>query len=203
MVKNLVPALAARLKSWPTTRICIFVGTLGLMMLLSGAAFVGSTGWGKDLFAPGATLMTVALTGYIAASGVVTWAEQRRRDRESVEYKHREEVYEAIVVFMLAQFGVGNYDFVTDAGLRAKAALWASTETVEALSNWQRMLSVILTSRAPRPDGAMPLLPMEKSVLKAFFGATILAMRADLGPEYSGRLHDVDNILDSMFNDRT
>ena len=163
---------------------------------------MGSTGWGKDLMAPGATLMTVALTGYIAAKGVVTWAEQRDRDRESAEYKHREAVYEDIVVFMLAQFGIGNYDFVTDAGLRAKAALWAGADTMQALSNWQRMLSVMLSSRSPGPDGALVLLPLEKSMLKAYFASALLAMREDLGPNHSNRLDNVDDILDSMFNDR-
>lgn len=201
MVKERFAAMAITISAWPVTRYCLFAGSVGLALILGGAGFVGSTGWGKDLFPPGATMIAVALTAYVAAKGVVTWSEQRRRDREAAEYKHREGVYEEIVVFMLAQFIGGNYDFVKDAGLRAKAALWASTETIQSLSDWQSMLSMIQRSRAKNPDGSTSLLPLEQKMIKALFGAAVLAMRNDLAPDDNERLKDVDTILDSMFND--
>jgi hypothetical protein len=201
MVKKRMAALALRINSWPVTRYCLFAGSVGLALVVGGVCFVGGTGWGKDLFPPGATMMTVALTAYVATKGVVTWAEQRRRDRDAAEYKHREGVYEEIVVFMLAQFVGGNYDFVKDAGLRAKAALWASPEVIQSLSDWQSMLSTIQRTRAKNSDGSTSLLPLEQKMIKALFGAAVLAMRNDLAPDNTERLKDVDTILDSMFND--
>lgn len=201
MVKKRAAALVLKINSWPVTRYCLIVGSVGLALVLGGACFIGSTGWGKDLFAPGATMITVALTAYVAAKGVVTWAEQRRRDREAAEYKHREGVYEEIVIFMLAQFIGGAYDPLKDAGLRAKAALWASPETIQSLSDWQSMLGTVQRSRAKNPNGSMSLLPLEQKMIKALFGAAVLAMRNDLAPDNRERLKDVDSILDSMFND--
>lgn len=64
--------------------------------------------------------MTVALTAYVAARSVVQWQEQRERDRETTEYKHRQEVYEAIGTYMLNRLTAQPTDVVLDAQLRTR-----------------------------------------------------------------------------------
>ncbi|QTF71253.1 hypothetical protein [Arthrobacter woluwensis] len=119
------------LKTWPFAAL---VGAVGFVMVSLGLALVWSTGWGKDLLVPGATLMTVALSTYVAARGIVSWGTQRKRDREAAEYKHRESVYEEIAGLMVKRFGIGPYDRAADADLRAKAALWGKREQCRSAS---------------------------------------------------------------------
>ena len=122
-------------------RICAAIGVLGLALVLLGLGTVWTTGWGKDLFPPGATLLTVALTAWVASRSVVKWTEQRDRDRQNTEYKHREEVYEVLGSYMLNRLTAQPTDMALDAELRTKAALWGSAETVATLSHWQQLLA--------------------------------------------------------------
>lgn len=71
----------------------------------SGLAAVWGTGWGINMFAPAATLRAAGLASFVALKSAVTWNEQRRRDRDQSELRHREEVYEAFVIHMTGIFG--------------------------------------------------------------------------------------------------
>ena len=74
----------------------------------------------------------MSLTASVATNGIVSWAVQRDRDRETAEYKHRE-VYERIATYMVARFLGEQPDLLVDGQLRTAAALWGSPKTIEAL----------------------------------------------------------------------
>ena len=209
--------MVSKIKSWFVNsdgpnpgRICIALGGLGLVLVLLGVATVWTTGWGKDLFAPGATLMTVALTAWVASRAVVKWAEQRERDRETAEYKHREDVYEQLATYMLNRFLAGDTppDAETrlaglrlDAQLRAKAALWGSAATVDALGKWQAKLTQVLANHGLVGGGQTAMTADEGKLLKEAFGDALVAMRVDLG-SHTGQLSvRRETLLASIFND--
>ncbi|TVU61585.1 hypothetical protein FQP90_13675 [Paenarthrobacter nitroguajacolicus] len=192
-----------KLKIWFSSRplgaYCAALGIVGAAV--TGVAFVAvwGTAWGKDLFAPGAVLMTVALTAYIASRGVVSWQEQKKRDRESKEFERREKVYSEIATFMLQRFIATDRtpeevkaDRKTDAELRTHAALWASSGTVHMLAYWQSLLSDV--------DGSA-LTPMQSELLKQSFGRALVAMREDLAPNPDDHELPRNVILKSIFND--
>ncbi|YCK83036.1 hypothetical protein M1D89_07335 [Arthrobacter sp. D3-18] len=194
---SVVNGWTANLKTLRPAHICLGIGALGFSLVVLGFATVWTTGWGKDLFAPGATLLTVALTAWIASLGVISWQEQKKRDRESKEFERREKVYSEIATFMLQRFLSRDRtpeqrkdDLWKDAELRSHAALWASPETVHMLAYWQTLLSQF--------DGS--LTPMQSEWLKQSIGRTLEAMREDLSPMGKDDLRR-DVMLKSIFND--
>ncbi|WP_284985474.1 hypothetical protein [Arthrobacter sp. fls2-241-R2A-172] len=192
-----------KVNKWLTGRplgaYCAAIGLAGAAVLVVAFVTVWGTGWGKDLFAPGAVLLTVALTAYIASRGVVSWQEQKKRDRESREFERREKVYSDIATFMLQRFlATGRTpdevkeDRKRDSELRTHAALWASSHTVHMLAYWQSLLSAV--------DGNN-LTPTQSELLKQSFGRTLVAMREDLAPNPDDRDLPRSVILKSIFND--
>lgn len=185
---------------WPLGALCALVGATGGGLVLLGLGTVWSTGWGKDLFAPGATMMTVALTAYIAAQSVVKWQEQRERDRETAEYKHRQEVYEALGTYMLNRLTAQPTDMVLDAQLRTKAALWGSAETIATLSHWQQFMASVLENHGIPGGGAVSPNETERFLLQDAFGRALEAMRADLAPATGRKRITRGDLLTSIFN---
>jgi len=175
------------------------VGLVGLGLVLLGVATVWGTGWGKDLFAPGATLVAVSLTVWGASRGVVRWSEQRRRDRDAAEFKRREEVYTEIATFMVGRFKSGfssiderRADEARDRELRARAAIWAGRPTLERLGSWQTLIS-----KKSQGD----LTDKEQDEFKNALGDAIVEMRNDLSPGLARNNADRDTILKSIFNE--
>ena len=174
--------------------IALGVGFLGVAIIGLGLVTVWSTGWGISLFAPGAVLITVALSSYTAGRGLVSWQEQRERDREAAEYRHREAVYEELAVFMLSRFGDSSAK--QDAMLRAKAALWGSADTVKSLKVWHQSKAQIAAGAV----GTVPLSDEQSRALKQAFAQAVLSMRSDLAPQTSGDI-DISTLLGSIFDD--
>lgn len=181
---------------------CMSIGIFGCAILVLALATVWSTGWGADLFAPGATLITVALTAYVAGRGIVSWKEQRQRDREVAEYRHREAVYEQIVTYMLFRFLQQPTNKALDGELRARAALWGSAEVVQALQHWQACLSQILNNHGMTGGGGVVSMNEEEQhLMKSAYGRALAAMRNDLGSSSGKSPLSEDVLLASIFND--
>lgn len=180
---------------------CIAVGGLGFAIIVLGLITIWKTDWGIALFAPGATLITVALTAYVAARGVVSWREQRERDREAAEYRHREQVYEDIATYMLFRFIGQDTNIVLDGKLRAAAALWGSADTVAALRDWQSSMSRILKDHGVSGGVTVTMTDAESATMKDAYGAALEAMRSDLGSSTGKEKLSKDVLLASIFND--
>ncbi|UOD80341.1 hypothetical protein [Paenarthrobacter ureafaciens] len=194
----------ANLKSWfwddeelQPEGFCASIGLVGLVLVLLGLGFVWTTGWGKDLFVPGATLLTVALTAWVASRAVVKWTEQRERDRQAAEYKHREEVYEQLVTFMLGRITGGAYDEELDKQLRAKAAVWGSAQIIGALANWQTQMTAVLDNHAHEERKIMT--EDEGKTMRDALGRALEAMRKDLSSSNKNAVSRSE-ILKSIFN---
>ncbi|WP_326335890.1 hypothetical protein [Paenarthrobacter ureafaciens] len=186
------------------------VGGAGVVLLVVGLAAVWGTGWGINMFAPAATLMAAGLASFVALKSVVTWNEQRRRERDQTELKHREEVYEAIVIHMTNIFDVTPAASTPDAGNkteptksadktdrenRAKAALWADNTTLGALADWQDMTIRIMREQ----DGNTGVL---REPLMTCFYEVVAAMRENLSATDRSTQPDRELLLSSIFNDR-
>lgn len=180
-------------------RVCTAVGGIGILLLVLGTTMVWSTGWGSSLLIPGATLTTVSLTAYVATNGIVSWAVQRDRDRETAEYKHREEVYERIATYMVARFLGEQPNLLIDGQLRTAAVLWGSPKTIEALGQWQSALSTVLSNHEKDSDGSVSMSPSESQLMKTSLGAALSSMRDDLASGQGSVEPEV--LLRSIFND--
>lgn len=179
---------------------CLVAGALGGLLIALGLLFVWNTGWGIELFVPGAALVTVALSAYVASGGVISWREQRQRDREASEYRHREEVYEELAAYMIARFLGQPTDMVKDGALRSSAALWGSEEVVEALKGWQSTLHTILENHGMGGGGVVSMTPDEQIAIKHALAKTLTAMRNDLGSTSGQVSLDPEVLLGSIFN---
>jgi hypothetical protein len=154
------------------------------------------------LLVPLVTLVSAGLAGLVATSSVIEWREQRRRDREASQYRHRELVYEQITQFMVQRFlTTATIDLERDAVLRSSAALWGSSDVVETLAQWQAAISSARDSAGAhtRNDGGVPLNAHQGQELKQRLGSAISAMRSDLSPEAS-QIVPIDSIINSIFN---
>ncbi|MFP3579969.1 hypothetical protein SB659_10345 [Arthrobacter sp. SIMBA_036] len=195
-----------KLKSWFVDdeganpgHICAAVGGAGVVLIVLGLVTVWGTGWGKDLFAPGATLVTVALTGWATSRAVLKWTEQREQDRQKSEYAQREKVYEELIIFMLScitDIGI-QYDVQRDGQLRAKATLWGSAATIVALGNFQQLLGRMIKLRGGL--GKFQATKEETRQLEDKFARALESMRKDLASSDKNSITRTE-ILASIFN---
>ena len=183
------------------SKICFSIGLLGFLLIGLGSTMVWSTGWGGSLLIPGATLITVSLTAYIATRGIVSWADQRERDRQASEYKHREEVYEGIATYMVARFLGQQTDIATDGRLRTIAALWGSPNTIAALGEWQSAIHTVLKNHGLESGGSVSMTPDEGKTIKAALGSALSSMRDDLASTSGQESVETGALLRSIFND--
>lgn len=160
---------------------------------------------GIGLVAPGCSLIAAGIASGVATLGIVSWAEQRERDREAKEYEHREKFYENIAQFMVARFIGAGYDKQLDAQLRTIAALWASPTVLTCLAQWQQTLSEVMdrSSVASVDAAGTPSRNMtdaDSALVKRKLAPALIAMRQDLASISST---DVDPlvVLRSIFNE--
>lgn len=184
----------------------LFVGGAGAILLIVGLATVWGTGWGINVFPPAATLLAAGLASYVALKSVVTWNEQRRRERDQTELKHREEVYEAIVNHMTNSFRNPTNpndkeavardldNFARDKTNRSKAALWADNATLRALAGWQQRTQEVMKAGGTVGD-------LKESLMTNFY-EVVVAMREDLSATGRSEQPDRETLLSSIFNDR-
>jgi hypothetical protein len=181
------------------------VGGIGIVVLVIALATVWNTGWGISLFPPAATLIAAGLASYVALKSVVTWNEQRRRERDQTELKHREEIYEAIVTHMTMAFlsslmssrtdDERKAALVKDATQRSKAAVWADKSTISALARWQQLTHKISVEQGGEPREL-------KEPLMTCFYDVVVAMRQDLSGHATDMQPDREALLSTIFNDR-
>ncbi len=181
----------------------LIIGTL--LLLVAAVRFF----WfqrGIGLVAPACTILAAGVASIVGTLGIVSWAEQRQRDREAKEYAHREAVYENITQFMVARFVGQGYDAALDAKLRATAALWGSQTTMERLGDWQSSLTQILAKASEYTENAenvmsrgVALNDAEQREVLSNLGLAIQAMRDDLATE-TNQQANVQSILRSIFN---
>lgn len=183
-----------------STTLCLLVGLLGFGLIGAGLIFLASTET-TSLIAAGAALTAGALASFVAMKGIVSWAEQRQRDREAAEYRHRESVYEELAQYMIFRFLAVQTDLARDADLRARAALWGSPETVLALREWQMSLSTILAAHGKPGGGQVQMSSTESTAIKNAFGNALVAMRADLAAATGREPLRRSVLLESIFND--
>lgn len=173
------------------------VGLLGVAIIGLGLVTVWGTGWGTNLFAPGAVLVTVALSSYVAGRGLVSWQEQRQRDRESAEYRHREHVYEQLGVYILNRFQGFDVDSRTESELRIGATLWGSEALVTNLGRYQTLISRLLGGAS---SGSITLSPPDKAEMEGIVGDILQSMRNDLQPFTGQKPVSSEVLLSSLFN---
>lgn len=173
----------------------------GAVVLLVALGAVWGTGWGFNLFAPGAALLAAALAGLVTTKGIVTWDEQRFRERERSGYSHREKEYEQIVSIMIARFLSGKYDMARDSELRARAAVWAGPEVIRELGSWQHEIGRIISAGTTDGNGQVLLTAGQGARLKQIVASVVIAMRQDL--ETVGEQTDINasEVVASIFND--
>lgn len=169
-------------------------------MLIVGLITVWGTDWGIDLFVPGAALISVALTAYIAAGGVVSWREQRQRDREAAEYRHREESYEEMAGVVVRSISGHGSDLAVELKYRISAALWGSAETVSALKGYQESVHWILANHGLQGSGSVSMTEPEQIAARAAVGEVLAAMRKDLASTTGQKEVDRETLLASIFN---
>ena len=199
------PALPTKFERRLIVRRRWALGGSGLLIAI-GLAILGFALWrffseerGIGLVIPGCSLTAAGVASGVATLGLVSWAEQRERDRETKEYEHREQAYELIANFMLARFLGQGYDKETDGQLRARAALWGSPQVVQSLATWQQGITGVLERSARDADGAAVMSPSDSALVKRSFATAVAAMRKDLGSS-SAQVDRVD-ILRSIFNE--
>lgn len=185
---------------WATPA-CLTVLIFGVALTLVGFFASFGAGWGPSFLAPGATVIAAGTGGYVAVRSVVTWREQRLRDRKAAEDKHREDVYEEIASVMVGRFLGPEDDLRQDSALRSKAALWGSSATVRALAAWQAEITKIKATKDDLTDGTMPLSEDESLQLKNLLGDALVAMRADLSPVDGFDGVAKEDLLGSIFNE--
>lgn len=190
------PALLAEKRLTDAAKWCIVSILVGAVVGASGLAMVGFTGWGHSLISPGGTLAAAGVAGLVATRSVVTWSQQRQRDSESAEYRHREEVYGEVIDQMTAVF-LGGVDLVKDSKTRAKAGLWADPATIEALARWRETIH-------PIGQRGGEVGELKEPVMTAYYNV-VLAMRRELSAgkgEIGQAMPGRDFLLRSIFDDR-
>ena len=181
------------------------LGGSGLLIAI-GLAILSFALWrffseerGIGLVVPGCSLIAAGVASGVATLGLVSWAEQRERDREAKEYEHRENAYESIANFMLTRFMGDGYDREIDGQLRARAALWGSPKVIQSLATWQQDITKVLSRSYPAEEGGVVMSPSDSALVKRNLAAAVAAMRKDLGSS-SAEVNRVD-ILRSIFNE--
>lgn len=99
----------------------------------------GWVDWPTSFVAPGAGLLGVGLTSLVAQLGLETVFDKRLSAIDASTRQNRSRVYEEIFRHVIQTFG--GTQTLTDHEVRARAATWASSDTLRALSDWFRYVS--------------------------------------------------------------
>ncbi|MGO4297106.1 hypothetical protein [Glutamicibacter sp. MCAF14] len=181
---------------------------VGLVLLAVAAFRFWTVERGIGLVAPACALLAAGVASIVATLAVISWAEQRQRDREVKLYEHREKIYEAITQFMVARFMDEGYNAAIDGQLRAAVALWGSAGSISALAGWQEGLTKIIEDNEEQmkkvgsPSTTRRMLSeQEQHTALRLFGQAVNAMRLDLAPEDTEEV-PTSVLLRSVFNQK-
>lgn len=145
-------------------------GVGGVLLIGSVPSPIGWVDWPTSFVAPAAVLIGVGFTTLIAQLGLETVLDKRRAALDSSTRQNRSRVYEEIFGHVIASFG--GAQTLTEHAVRSRAATWASTETLSALTEWFRY--------ATRHTGTVTDAPDELAERFELVYRVAKAMRIDL-----------------------
>lgn len=177
--------------------------TLSFVTLLAGAIILARgvcltwDGESSDLLGPGATVVAAATAGVISAQSIKTWKQQRQLDRDKANFQMKQQVYGAIAQDLVNTFPSGSASGELRR-IRANAAVWASTETIQELSQWQAAKQRAIAGGRRLNGNTYELSSTSQDEMKTHLGRVIIAMRSDLFDEDA---LSRDEIIKSIFDD--
>lgn len=121
--------------------VSIAVSISGIILLVGSVPSpIGWVDWPTSFVGPGAVLIGVGLTTWIAQLGLETVVDKRQGVLDSSTRQNRSRIYEEVFRHVIESFGAPTKT-LTEYAARSRAATWASTETLNALTDWFRYAS--------------------------------------------------------------
>ncbi|MVT25622.1 hypothetical protein [Nesterenkonia alkaliphila] len=142
-------------------------------------------------------MVAAATAGVISAQSIKTWKQQRQLDRDKANFQMKQQVYGAIAQDLVNTFPSGSASGELRR-IRANAAVWASTETIQELSQWQAAKQRAIAGGRRLNGNTYELSSTSQDEMKTHLGRVIIAMRSDLFDEDS---LSRDEIIKSIFDD--
>ncbi|WP_404291115.1 hypothetical protein [Glutamicibacter arilaitensis] len=163
------------------------VGTVAAVSVMALGTALLTFAFGRFVFAdrgigivgPGVTLIVAGGSALIAQLGLSSWAEQRKRDRETALDKQRETIYQRVAQLLVSSF-VGTNDMRADADLRSLVSLYGSARVLEAMGDWQGFITY-LHSTKEKIGGGFELEPDESIAVQNLLSRVLHELRRDLG----------------------
>lgn len=141
-----------------------------------------------------AAILASVAAGFVALAINETVEQRAEREAQSKLRENREEVYIAVVRHLLNSFGGTQSE--TEFQVRARIALWASPEFLQAYSEWKSRIATY----AGR--GVVAILPEDKTYIQESLSKVVRLARKDLGVEAGGVvLPSVEDLAATLFDD--
>lgn len=173
---------------------CWIACIIALLGFLAGF-FVNVFGAASVTFMPFATIGGAGIAGLVAMRSVTTWRVQRMRTTEEMERRHKEEVYEALILQALEYFAGGSE--MTEQDIRSKVSVWGGPQVIKAIAEWRRYINTL-----PESDGRRQIRDDQtrmKFYQKLF--DVICAVRKELGDEAAMRGIEFSTMMAVLFDD--
>ncbi|GFZ85186.1 hypothetical protein [Nesterenkonia alkaliphila] len=173
----------------------LFALPLGVVLVCRGLQLAWD-GTETDLLAPGATIVAASIAGAVSSQGVISWKEQRTRDRERSDRElaaklreQREEDYEAVIRHLQESF-LGSFT-EHEATVRRRIAVWASADFMERYLYWRDNIKDLTG------QGSVPVPVDRRDEILVSLGQLCLAARKDLRIEtrVTPTAHDIARVL--------
>lgn len=164
------------------------------VLLILGVVISGLTACGSLEPAVMAVILASVTAGLVALS--INETVQQRADREARTKlrERREDVYISVVDHLLNSFGGSQSE--TEFHVRARIALWASPEFVDAYAQWKENISRYAG------QGVVSIPPEDKQSIQESLGKVVRLARKDLGVEAGGvGLPSVESLAGILFDD--
>lgn len=156
--------------------------------------------WPESYVPSGAGMVASGLAAFVGLQAAVGWRQQRRRELEVSEHRHREDIYEKLITHMTESFVKdlsSGGPKASESLIRSQAALWGSKETIEALRSWHKHTYLIVTNYG----GNLLDHPDAKLELWDRYAAVVTAIRKELSPSFRKDPLAKELILGMIFND--
>lgn len=181
-----------RVLTWISLLFALPFGTVlvgrGLQIAWNGAE--------TDLLVPGATIIAASVAGAVSSQGVISWKEQRKRDREKSDRElaaklreQREGDYEAVIRHLQESF-LGSFT-EHEATVRRRIAVWASADFMKRYLYWRDNIKDLTG------QGSVSVPVDRRDEILGSLGQLCLAARKDLSIEtrVTPTAHDIARVL--------
>jgi hypothetical protein len=187
--------------NWIIRGFCIATFLAGSVLIVGGLPGGFKKGWPETFVSAGAAMIASSLAAFIGLQAAVSWRQQRRRELEVSEHRHREDVYERLVTHMTESF-VGSPSGSSgpkqpEALIRSQVLVWGSPETISALRSWHEQTFLVMTQYG----GSLAGHPEVKSALWDRYFDVVLAIRKELGSSSAVSSLTKDLVLGMIFGD--